>query len=248
MNIGWSAFARAARRGGTAALTILIAMAACSGDDRALGVNDADAVTGHFALSLPAGSTIASVSYQVFSSAGVALLAGAIDLSEQSAQLSLDLVLAPAQGDVVALSAQTSAGAVCAGTSAPFDVVAGRPSFISLTLVCSGDQPSSSRCPTIQSWAVTPTQVSVPDGLIDVAVTAGDSGGTDRLTYAWGATAGSFADSAAPSTTYRCATLGPQTLTLTVSDGQSSPVCTATGTFLVSCDSGTDAGMPASGQ
>jgi hypothetical protein len=227
---------------------MLMAMAACSSAERVLGVNDADAVTGHFALSLPTGSTIASVSYQVVSSAGVTLLTGTSDLSERSAQLSLDLVLAPAQGDVVALSAQTSTGAACAGTSAPFDVVAGRPTFVNLALVCGGDQPSSSRCPVIQSWTVVPTQASAPDGFIDVAVTASDPSGTDRLTYTWFAAAGTFADPAAASTTYRCTAIGPQTLTLTVSDGQSSPVCTATGTFLVGCGSGADAGLPADGQ
>jgi len=208
------------------------------------GGASSDAFTSRLALVLPAGSNISSVSYLVLSSADVTLARGTIDVSRPGATLSLDLVLAPGIGDVVELEATTSTGASCSGTSAPFDVTPGQSTFIGLTLVCGGDQPSSANCPDIQSWTVTPVQASVPAGAITAGVTAIAPDATDPLSYAWIATAGAFVDPSAAATLYTCTTAGAQTLTLTVRDGASSPPCAATASFLVSCVSGGDAGSP----
>jgi len=250
MSKGRSSLAKAAKRVAPAVLTLcvvgVVGVVGCVDADRPLSRTTSahsDVVTSHLALSLPEGSTIDSVSYRVLSSGGATLLAGTIDVSQRGATLSLDLVLAPTLGDVAELSAQTSAGASCAGTSAPFDVVAGRPTFINLTLVCGGNQRNSNSCPDIESWTVAPVQAAAPDGLIDVAVAVNNPAA--ELSYAWIATAGSFADPSAASTVYRCTTVGAQTLTLTVSDQQSSPACAATATFLVGCSSTTDAEIPA---
>ncbi|HZL17456.1 MAG TPA: hypothetical protein VFG23_06895 [Polyangia bacterium] len=201
-------------------------------------VDDADSIAGRLALSLPIGSNISSANYRVLSSENATLAAGVIDLSEAGASLSLDLILAPGTGDVVLLSAETSAGAACAGTSLPFDVTPGQPISVGLTLVCGGDQPSSSRCPSIQSWGVTPVGASVPVGTIDAGVVASSPEGSDPLSYVWMATAGTFLDASAADTRYVCTTAGPQTLTLTVRDDVSSPACAATASFLVSCVAG----------
>jgi hypothetical protein len=199
-------------------------------------------VTSRIALSLPSGSDISSVRYRVLSSGNATLATGTIDVSDPGATLSLDLVLAPAVGDVVELSAETSTGALCTGASAPFDVTPEQPTFVGLTLICGGDQPGSASCPNIQSWSVTPVQTQVPLGTIGVGVTASDPGGTDSFTYVWIATAGAFVDSSAASTVYTCTTIGQQTLTLTVRDVRSTPACAATATFLVNCVSGGDGG------
>jgi hypothetical protein len=229
----------------TVGLCAIAAAVGCS-DARDTGVGEAnagapDSITSRIALSLPSGSQIGSANYRVLSSENVILAAGAIDLSESGASLSLDLVLAPGAGDVVQLWAETSAGAACAGTSPPFDVTPGQPIFVGLTLVCGGDQPSSSRCPSLQSWGVAPVAASAPAGSIDVGVVASSPDGSDPLSYDWIATAGTFLDASAADTRYVCTTVGPQTLTLTVRDDGSSPPCAATASFLVSC---VDGGSP----
>jgi hypothetical protein len=220
-----------------------IAVAGCS-DVANSGEGDSNVVTSRVAFALPGGSNISSVSYRVLSSENATLALGTIDVGNPGATLSLDLVLAPGIADVVELSATTSTGASCAGTSAPFEVVVGQPTFVNLTLVCGGDQPSSASCPDIQSWVVTPVQAQAPFGMIDVGVTAIDPDATDLLSYAWTATAGAFLDPFAPSTLYTCATVGAQTLTLAVGGGGSLPLCIATASFLVNCVSSGDAGSP----
>jgi hypothetical protein len=226
----------------TLGLCAIAAVTGCS-DARDIGAENSaagepDSIVSRIALSLPTGSNIDSASYRVLSSEDVILAAGVIDLSESGASLSLDLVLAPGTGDVVQLWAETSTGAACAGTSPPFDVTPGQPTFVGLTLVCGGDQPSSSRCPNIQSWGVTPVGASAPAGSIDVGVVASSPDGNDPLSYDWIATAGTFLDAAAADTRYVCTTAGPQTLTLTVRDDGPSPACAATASFLVSCVAG----------
>jgi hypothetical protein len=68
-------------------------------------------------------------------------------------------------------------------------------------------------------------------GIITVGATASDLDTGDTLTFAWTATAGSFAAGTSAATTYNCATAGPQTLTITVSDGH----CTDSATIPVTC-------------
>jgi hypothetical protein len=224
-------------------LCVAVVVAGCS-DSADIGAGDSNFVVTRLSLSLPAGSGILSVNYRALSSGNVTLAAGAIDVSDPGASLSLDLALPPGTGDVVLLSAQTAAGASCAGTSAAFDVTSGRPTFVGLTLICGGDQHGSSHCPSVQTWGVTPVEAPVPIGTIGVGVVAGSPDGSDRLSYDWVATAGFFFDASAAETSYVCTTAGPQTLTLTVQDQQSSPACAATASFLVSCVSPDDVGSP----
>jgi hypothetical protein len=227
----------------TIGLCVALVVVGCS-DATDIGAGDSNLVVSQFSLSLPSGSGIFSVNYRVLSSGSATLTAGAIDVSNPGASLSLDLTLPPGTGDVVQLSAQTGVGASCAGTSPPFDVTPGQPTFVGLTLICGGDQPGSSHCPNVRSWGVTPLEASVPVGSISVGVMAAAPEAGDVLSYAWVATAGAFLDPSAGETSYVCTTAGPQTLTLTLRDQQSSPTCAATASFLVSCLSHDDAGSP----
>jgi hypothetical protein len=222
-------------------LVLASVMAGCQDGGGAINA-DSDVVASRVAFSLPVGADIQTVDYRVLSAAGVSLAAGTIGLEDQNATLSLDLVLGPGVGDRVALAAQTSAGASCAGTSAPFDVVPGRATFVGLTLVCGGDQPSSSHCPTLESWSVAPIEAATPFGAIQVGAAVDDSAAGDPLSYLWFATGGAFADPAASATQYFCTTAGPQTLSLLVRDDASAPACTVGASFLVSCVAGADGG------
>jgi hypothetical protein len=154
--------------------------------------------------------------------------------------LALNLMLPPGMGDIVELAATTDSGGSCTGKSAPFDVVAGAPTSVNLTLVCGDSQPFG--CPEIQSWTVTPDQAEVPDGMISATATVTEADATQLLSYSWSATAGVFNDASAATTTYTCTSLGPQSITLTVTEGAPPSACSTTAVFPVGCGVSADAG------
>jgi hypothetical protein len=91
-------------------------------------------------------------------------------------------------------------------------------------------------CPNIAATTASPPEAPV-GGMIMVTVAANDPDPADKLTYAWTAPSGAFAMPGAPGTTYTCAAIGSQTLTVKVSDGQ----CVQPVMFDVIC-TGPDAG------
>ena len=73
-------------------------------------------------------------------------------------------------------------------------------------------------CPAIVDLRVTPREASVgSDVQLSVAATDPDS---EELSYLWTPAEGSVANPDMPNTSYRCTSVGPHGLTLTVSDGQ----------------------------
>jgi hypothetical protein len=64
-----------------------------------------------------------------------------------------------------------------------------------------------------------------------VAVTATDADSGEAVSYAWTATAGSFADHASASTEYICGSAGSETLTVTISDNHKPTACTVNVSF-----------------
>lgn len=74
-------------------------------------------------------------------------------------------------------------------------------------------------CPNIVASTASPPMAPV-GAMITVTVAANDPDPKDKLTYAWSAPSGTFATPTAAGTMYTCATVGPQTLTVKVSDGQ----------------------------
>lgn len=204
-----------------------------------------------FALALPDGSSISSVAYKVFSSTGTIVASGSVNTTGGRTP-SFITSLAAATGDTVSLTAVTSTGDTCTGTSAPFNVVSGGLATVAVDLLC-GNVPSSDagtlgslvvtaklvpgdNCPMLAGWFITP-QETMGASPVDVAVMATDSDSGDTLTYAWTATSGSFANATAAGTQYTCATTGPQTLSVTVSDNHAPTACTTQITFpAVSCD------------
>ena len=199
------------------------------------------------AFSLPDGLTINSVSYQVLSSSSATLLQGSINTSDKNATVSLDLALPASTGDTIKLTATTTSGVSCTGTSTPFNIVSGSATSVNMGLACGGGSASSipgtvivnanvtegDNCPSITSASVAPAQTSV-GGTIAVAATGTDPDATDMVTFAWGP-ATNFANPTAASTTYTCTTAGAQTITLTISDNRAPSPCTAQVSFPVNC-------------
>ena len=72
-------------------------------------------------------------------------------------------------------------------------------------------------CPKIADYSVSPTEI---EGNAPVALTASaDATDAGVLTFAWTATAGQIANASSANTTFQCASAGPVTLTLTISNG-----------------------------
>ena len=98
-------------------------------------------------------------------------------------------------------------------------------------------------CPTINVPLPTPAAANALSGRFSVGATASDPDRGDALAFTWAASAGTFDDPAAPSTSYTCTTAGTQTLMLNVDDHHVPTSCTETFLLSVTCpaDSG-DAG------
>ncbi len=210
--------------------TVLFGAASCSDDSAP------PATTARIALVLPQGSTVGWIAYKVFSSAGFVLLDGGESLTDPNATLSVVLKLPAGEGDVVEISAATSLGDLCSGTSAPFDVVAGAAAEVDVSLICPMSVTTADHCPTVSSWTVArdsgPGTTPAQFGL---TVAASDSDPGDLLSFAWTATAGTFGDPASPSTGYSCGAESQPTITLKISDDHAPSACSVSLLLPVIC-------------
>jgi len=112
--------------------------------------------------------------------------------------------------------AKDSQADVIADTVAAVDAADGRAGGDGSSVSVSG---TFNTCPALQAAVASPPAAAVGE-TINVNASAFDKDTTDKLTYVWTATAGSFAMPAAASTTYACSVAGAQQLTIKVSDGQ----------------------------
>jgi hypothetical protein len=201
------------------------------------------------AFTIPSGGpTIDSVHWLLTTTTNALIEQGDIDTRDVNATASVDVICPTGTGDLVTVSATASDGTSCYGISAPFDVIAGTPVSVPVTVVCGGGAPTttpgvvqvtgtiivSDSCPVISNFLVAPKQTSV-GAAIDVGGHAADPDTGDVLTYSWTATAGSFTDPTAASTQYICSTAGMQVITFTVDDNHSPTPCLATAQTTVTC-------------
>jgi len=198
------------------------------------------------AFALPGGVALNSVNYSVFSSSDAVVASGTIDTHDPNATASVDIVLAPGTGDTVTLSAVTSTGLSCQGTSAPFDIASGQVTPVQVTLVCGGSSTPTGRgeveitanladvrCPSVTSGVVAPAQTSV-GGQIQVSITASAMSPSDVLTFAW-SPAANFAQPNANDTVFTCLSSGLQLLSVVIIDTSGSTPCGTTQTYPVTC-------------
>ena len=206
------------------------------------------------AVVLPSGSTITVVNYRIQSSSSAQLAAGSFNVSDPRATVSLDIVVPVTPtgdaGDTVNLTATTSAGVSCTGTSAPFPVLAGSNPAVTMTMTCGTGTQSvqtgnigvtatlveGDNCPSITSAVVGPAETSV-GGQAMVIATASDPDASETLTYAW-APAANFTTPGSSGSSYTCTASGVQTFTLTVTDSHTPMACSTTATLNIRCDSG----------
>jgi cysteine-rich repeat protein len=200
------------------------------------------------ALTLPSGARVNAVSWQILSADGVVLRSGTINTSDRNATVSVDTSCPAGTGEHVVLSATTSDGVSCMGTSAPFNVVAGTAVSVNVALLCGGGVPSqpngsvvvngtvaeADTCPLLTSWVASPLQTST-GAAIDVAATASDADVHDVLSFAWTSTSGAFVSPSSASTQFICGFAANVILTVTVSDNHGPIPCTAAMTIPVVC-------------
>jgi cysteine-rich repeat protein len=215
----------------------------------------------NLALSLASGAKVNSVHYKIHAGTptGIADVEGDINTSDVNATASAYHSFPASMGDVVTLSATTTAGVACNGSSMPFSVTANNVAAVDVTLVCGGSTPTQTggsiaingtvvegdNCPLLTSWAASPLQTSL-GGTIDVSGAATDSDiptiPGEALSYKWTSAGGTFADSTALSTKFTCTVSGPQTITLTVTDNHVPTSCPTSVQIPVTCVGGTVCG------
>ncbi len=123
-----------------------------------------------------------------------------------------------------------------AGQATPVTILAEQTTVVSITLQQVQPPPSfENAAPLITSLTATPGTVA-PGESLSLNATARDANAADTLTYAWTASAGSFASASSPSTTWTAPAVGgPVTLTFTVTDNHGA---SATVSFTLTVTSG----------
>lgn len=191
------------------------------------------------AVQLSPGVNVASVHYKV-SGNSITPIEGDIAVADPAATVSVLINGIPAgTGYSIELSAVSADGkTTCAGKAENVTVVASQSTAVNVAIQCRGAKTRGTvlvngtfnNCPSVDFSSASPLATAV-GSKINLTTAASDLDAGATLTYAWTATGGSFAAAAAATTEYTCSAGGPQTLTLTVSDGN----CTDVTTIAVNC-------------
>jgi hypothetical protein len=219
--------------------------AGCSGGERARGADpQATGVVG-MQLTVPGGVQLATLSYTV---AGPGTYSGTVDLRGASAIAVALADVAPGSGYTLTETATTADGLVtCSGQSAPFTIVAGATTGVSVGLACSASTDAggltsttdTGNCATVTSAVATPSVANV--GATVQLTAAAIAPDRSALTYAWSASAGTIDTPSAASAVFTCpSTAGDVTVTLIASDGSvpadvTCPVAASTTKLTVTC-------------
>ncbi len=233
---------------------------------------DADASDGSassgtlaFALTLPGGAIVSSVTYDIVDSSHTAVSLQAAPnpgtASVSDAAFQLDGVPA-ASGDSVSLTASVSGGGTCQGSASGINVTAGGTTNVTVNMLCSlsGQDAGNlfaNSCATWTSLSITNrrfAEVNVGESLVLAATATGPN--PNKLGYTWtmsnpigafGATAGGVGaqgqdEGVGPSDPmqFMCTAAGKTTITLVVDDGATDagtcPANLNTVTTTVICD------------
>lgn len=93
-------------------------------------------------------------------------------------------------------------------------------------------------CPVLDTASALPTTAAVGETIALTGVAHDPDEGPGALTYAWTATSGTLSSPTAASPGFTCTEVGTVSLTLTVSDGDTTEGCAATQTVTVTCTEG----------
>ena len=197
-----------------------------------------------FALTMPGNSILNSVTYTIVGPANYTST-GTINVSN-STTISTLLSL-PAGGPYsVTLSGTSTDNSVSCSGSAQTSITAGQSKTLTVQMTCHEAGRTGSvaingtlnSCPVIDSLGASPAEVLV-GGTIALSSSAHDSDASPAaLSYKWTASSGSLSSSTSANPTFKCTEPGDATITLAVSDGDTTPDCAATQTTTVTCTRG----------
>ena len=215
-----------------------------------------------FALTVPNGVELDTVSYQLTNAAGTTVQSGSVSVqSSQSIEFQLGNVW-PGNGYTVTTTSTGTNGVSCSGSAGPFTVVARATTTVQIGMACYAAGSDAGNvfvtgtpylCGTWNSLSTVGTGSQITNGseadvgsTITLTATATGPDPTG-LTYGWSTSnpIGTFgpndADGAADTTTFVCTAPGTTTITLVVGDGPvpkgfSCATAQSTVTATVTCD------------
>jgi hypothetical protein len=205
---------------------------------------DADSGSVGFALTLPGGAVLSSVSYTVIGPANYSKT-GTVDVSNSTTISAL--IPLPAGGPYsITLSGTSTDNRVNCSGSGQISITAGQTQTLAIAMTCREAARTGSvaingslnSCPVIDSLGASPAEVLV-GGTITLSSEAHDSDASpSALSYKWTASSGSLSSATAANPTFKCTEPGTASITLSVSDGDTTPDCPATQTTTVTCTRG----------
>ena len=193
---------------------------------------DGDVGTVGLELQVAPGVTISTISWSIANAGSAFTLSGTVNV-QNSNTLRFQVGGVPAAtGYTITLNATSVGGAFTCSGSAPFNVVAGMTTAVSLTLTCQANGNGSGTvvvsgttavCATITGLSVSPLEASVGSPIV---LSATATAGTQTPTFVWTATAGTFDNAAIAAPVFTCPAT-PQTVTITLAVSPSGPTCTS---------------------
>lgn len=216
-------------------------LTACSGQDAALE-NEAGIGEVGFALQLPSGTVIDSVSYAIVGPMGF-IKDGVIEVSASTKLTAVIGGIPAGRGYQITLTATTTDGLTSCTGSTAFDVLSSKITATTVAMTCHEERRTGTVlvdgklniCPTIDAVSAVPGEVQV-GGSVALSSSAHDSdAGPSPLSFGWTASSGAFSDPAARNPSFRCTEPGSVTLRLTVGDGDPAASCADTATAQVVC-------------
>ena len=202
-----------------------------------------------FALSVGPGITLPSASYTI-TGPNAFSRTGTINLASSTTLSALISGLPAGMGYLITITSTASDGVTTCGGSASFNVTARQTTLVVVGLDCHQPPTTGSAsisgvinvCPVVDGVNASPSEVTV-GGSIALGATAHDAdNGPSALTYAWQATGGTLSSATVQNPTLTCTTPGQVTVSVTASDGDTTPGCADTETVQVTC-TGTIAGV-----
>ncbi len=200
------------------------------------------------ALALGSGLTLASVDYSISGPNGFTK-SGSFEVSHSATLSAVISGLPSGTGFKITLTGTATDGSTTCLGSATFDVMAGATTAVAVRLDC--HQPAATGsvavlgtlnvCPVADGVTALPAEVAVGGSLALSAAAHDADNGPSPLTYHWAASSGTLSDASSAAPSFTCAAVGPSTLTLTVSDGDTG--CNATQSVTVTCSGHNDSAL-----
>lgn len=220
------------------ALGLSFALIACS----AAPQPQSDAGDVRLALQLASGANVDAVAYTITGPSSFSRT-GSIDVSHSSTITSTIGGLPAGAGYQIALSANGADGGVSCGGSTSFAVTAHQTTPVTVQLDCHEPSRKGSIlvtgalnvCPVLDGLAASPSEVYVGSSVALTAQAHDSDAAPSALTYQWTASSGTLSDATAANPMFTCTAPGTATLSVIISDGDTTAGCPDAGSLTITC-------------